>query len=125
VTRAFTDRERVLLLTLVSGAEQEAAMRAQIQESQYGEAWFGGSQSFTIVPIGAASGSGGESPLGRTPGPCATVLRDGSKPATGTNLIGEVVLWLEGGRLTDLEYWWVTDEMPDALPDPTQLIRKS
>lgn len=100
-------------------------MRAQIQGSGYSEAWFAGSQSFTIVPIDSESRGESELPIDRTPGPRATVLRDGSMPETEANLIGEVFLWVEGGRLTDLEYWWVTDEMPEALPDPTQLIRRS
>jgi hypothetical protein len=31
--------------------------------------------------------------------------------------VGELLLWLECGVLSALEYAWVTDEMPTVLPD--------
>jgi hypothetical protein len=32
------------------------------------------------------------------------------------NYIGELIVWLSNGRLSGLEYTWVTDEMPLSLP---------
>ncbi|WP_206311716.1 hypothetical protein [Streptomyces sp. DASNCL29] len=45
-------------------------------------------------------------------------------PATGAvknssgELVGELLLWVSGGRLSALECSWYTDEAPTALPDP-------
>jgi hypothetical protein len=33
------------------------------------------------------------------------------------NYLGEVLVWVEGGYLSALEYAWVTDEPPARLPD--------
>lgn len=32
-----------------------------------------------------------------------------------------LILFADGGRLSGLEYWWTSDEMPDAFPDPEQI----
>ncbi|GAA1438445.1 hypothetical protein [Leifsonia poae] len=118
MSRSFTDHERNVLLRLVTGAQQEDVLRAQIDASEYGEPWFRGARSFTIIPVSNApvyeadSGPSAE----RTPGPGAQVLKDGSQPLHEGNLIGEVFLWLRAGKISDLEYSWVTDEMPDSLP---------
>jgi hypothetical protein len=37
------------------------------------------------------------------------------------NYEGELLLWLEGGRLSALEYAWVTDDPPVALPSPDRI----
>jgi hypothetical protein len=34
---------------------------------------------------------------------------------------GELLLWLEDGLLSSLEYAWVTDSMPDSLPEVERL----
>jgi hypothetical protein len=36
-------------------------------------------------------------------------------------VIGELLLWIEDGYLSALEYAWLSDEPPDRLPDPGQL----
>lgn len=120
--RAFSEHERALLLRLVSGARGAAELRAQVEVSEYGEAWFEGSQSFTIVPGRSVTSPSRDRGRGPTPGPQALVLRDGSKPMSEENFVGAVFLWLDDGRITDLEYSWVTDEMPDRLPELDQLI---
>jgi hypothetical protein len=33
------------------------------------------------------------------------------------NYVGEILVWVEGGYLSALEYAWVTDESPARLPD--------
>jgi hypothetical protein len=40
------------------------------------------------------------------------------------NYVGELLVWLSGGRLSSLEFAWVTDEMPLSLP-PVNSIRIS
>ena len=122
MSRAFSEHERALLLRLVSGARDEEALRAQVEVSEYGEAWFEGSQSFTIVPGRSVTSPNRGRGRGPTPGPQALVLKDGAKPVSEENFVGAVLLWLDGDRITALEYWWVTDEMPDRLPRLEQLI---
>ncbi|MFF0613556.1 hypothetical protein ACFYUD_33325 [Nocardia tengchongensis] len=36
--------------------------------------------------------------------------------------IGEVILWVEHGRLSGVEYAWYTDERPQSLPEPAQIV---
>lgn len=49
-------------------------------------------------------------------------LRDSIVPVDATvvdeneNYLGELILWLEDGRISSLEYAWVTDAMPCSLP---------
>ena len=52
-------------------------------------------------------------PLPDGPVPVAAQVIDG----TGEYL-GELLLWVTGGRLSGLEYSWVTDEPPARLPEP-------
>lgn len=40
------------------------------------------------------------------------------------NYVGELIIWISDGRLSALEYAWVTDEMPQALP-PVDSLRIS
>ncbi|MFK0007725.1 hypothetical protein ACIQTZ_11785 [Paenarthrobacter sp. NPDC090520] len=35
--------------------------------------------------------------------------------------IGELLVWVNAGRLSALEFGWWTDERPDQLPHPSQL----
>jgi hypothetical protein len=51
-------------------------------------------------------------------------IGDGLIPATGTvtdnsgELVGELLLWVSGGRLSALEFSWYCDAAPTELPDP-------
>jgi hypothetical protein len=55
-------------------------------------------------------------------------LTDGPIPVRAINLgrgeepMGELLVWVEAGHLSALEYAWVTDDMPVALP-PVERIR--
>ncbi|WP_353810497.1 hypothetical protein [Agromyces sp. SYSU T00194] len=60
--------------------------------------------------------------------PCAerVNLPDGPAPVEafvliGDVIVGEVLLWLRGGRLIGLEQAWYTDETPRVWPAPTHL----
>jgi hypothetical protein len=35
--------------------------------------------------------------------------------------LGELIVWVTHGRLSELEYAWVTDEPPHSLPHPRQV----
>ena len=35
--------------------------------------------------------------------------------------IGELILWIANGRLSSLEYSWITDYPPTTLPDPSSI----
>jgi len=59
---------------------------------------------------------------GRQIGPGCSVRVDGAVPDSDTNIIREAYSWLQDGRLSAMEYWWVTDEMPDSLPRLDQLV---
>ncbi len=43
---------------------------------------------------------------------------------TGTTL-GTLIVWVEDGYLSGLEYGWVTDDPPDNLPAPSQISRRT
>jgi hypothetical protein len=34
---------------------------------------------------------------------------------------GEIIVWVTGGRLSGLEFAWITDEPPDQWPSPDDL----
>lgn len=51
---------------------------------------------------------------------------DGPVPArafvpNGTEYRGEILVWVEGGRLSGLEYAWVTDDVPTRWPRPDEI----
>ncbi|WP_228566516.1 hypothetical protein [Nocardia sp. SYP-A9097] len=35
--------------------------------------------------------------------------------------IGEILVWVDGGYLSAIEYAWVSDDRPTVLPDPAAL----
>ncbi|MBF6088101.1 hypothetical protein IU438_11330 [Nocardia cyriacigeorgica] len=50
------------------------------------------------------------------------ILASGAVSDRNGTPIGEVILWVEGGRLSGIEYAWYTEKRPHSLPDPS-LIR--
>jgi hypothetical protein len=49
--------------------------------------------------------------------PASVVSRTPVQAAVdGGGYDGGVLLFVDGGRLSALEYWWVTEQKPDALP---------
>ena len=64
------------------------------------------------VPSSSAPARSVENPV---PGGPTVVNDDG-------DVVGGLLLWLdEVGYIECLEYWWVTEEMPTALPDPSHI----
>jgi hypothetical protein len=123
MARPFSDAERSLLLFLAARGEDAVVLRAQIELAQYDKPWFEGSQSFDIrVADGAPLyWSGRDIGGGRQIGPGCSVRVDGSLPYSDSNYIGEAFLWITEGRVSALEYYWVTEEMPTDLPRLEQL----
>lgn len=92
--------ERVLALDFPGAAE----LRAQLDHVRVLRPWFAGSASLDLD----------------TRGPRASVP-DGVVPVLAEvwesgELKGEILLWAEDGRLSAIEYSWVTDEPPTTLP---------
>ncbi|MGW4324985.1 hypothetical protein ACWEKR_03740 [Nocardia sp. NPDC004573] len=80
--------------------------------SQVVATWGLGSPSVDLaVRPGAAQASG--SPDG--------VFTSGAVADRNGSPIGEVMLWVENGWLSGIEYAWYTDERPRALPEPDQI----
>lgn len=51
------------------------------------------------------------------PAPLSAIVTDDSEAA-----VGELLLWLEKGHLSGLEFAWWTDEPPVKLPSPDRLL---
>ena len=123
MSRPFSPREKQLLQHLATQGQNADILMAQIEAARYDGAWFPGSQSFEIAtdtdvsPYWSGEDIGG----GRQIGPGCTVRVDGSLPDSESNYIGEVFLWIVDGRLSALEYSWVTEDMPTELPRLDQL----
>ena len=124
MSRPFKDAERGILQRLASRGPGADLLLAQIELAEHDGWWFEGSQSFDIsTSIGAPTYLAGRMiGGGRQIGPCCSVLVDGTLPESDTNYIGEAFLWLQDGRLSAMEYSWVTEKMPDSLPRLDQLI---
>lgn len=108
--RAFTPAEREFLSFLLRGDWPQAEQaRAQLASASHSGWWFDGSQSFDIAVDS-------DLPLVQLP--------DGILAATDRmvyddgDCIGGVMLRLTGGRISSLEYYWMTDEPPSQLPTP-------
>jgi hypothetical protein len=107
--RNLTHSEREILTFMLSADFVGAAqLRAQIPHCQVVAVWVEGLPSVDLaVPttVGKAPVEDGETSVGSE-----VRDRDG-------NYLGEILVWVEGGYLSALEYAWVTDEPPTRLPD--------
>ncbi len=115
--RPLTDAERNVLLHMLSAPFPGAAeLRAQIVHARVIKNWEpAGSPSIDVfVPAGSPRAS---IPDGLAPVTAQVIDREGS-------YLGELLLWVVGGKISALEYSWVTDESPDQLPE-TSWIRVS
>ncbi|MFE7796716.1 hypothetical protein [Nocardia sp. NPDC057440] len=89
----------------------------------------GAAQFRTQIPFARVVATWGEdSPsvdLEVAPGSERAGLIGGELPVSGEardergSLIGEVTLWATDGFLSAIEYWWVSEDRPTSLPDPT------
>jgi hypothetical protein len=109
-TRQLTEQERSVIAHLLSvefdGVTQ---LRVQLERASVLHTWWPkGSPSFDIkVPADLEA-----SPIVGNMAPIqARVFDDGGRYA------GELLLWVTEGKLSALEYSWVTDEPPRRLPE--------
>lgn len=112
--RALTEAESALLLLLLGGNTQEvSALRAQVPATVAVEPWSAGSASLHLsVASGAPKSQHRDGP----------VAVDAWVHDASGNVLGTLVVWVTDGYLSGLEYGWVTDSPPTALPDPS-LVR--
>jgi hypothetical protein len=113
--RELSPAERDLLSSLVNGDwEGSDTAREQLSHAKHLASWADGSLSFNI-------GVDLEAPLiSRADG----LLLDTERAIyVGDVYIGGVMLWLEEGRISGLEFYWTTELPPSGLPKPSQIRR--
>ncbi|WP_063052513.1 hypothetical protein [Nocardia arthritidis] len=108
--RALNDLEISVVTKLLSaGAPAASEYLAQMPYAQVVATWGVGSPSVDLaVRPGAMQASG--SPGG--------IFASGAVADRNGAPIGEVMLWVENGWLSGIEYAWYTNERPPALPEP-------
>lgn len=113
-SRELSLREEAALLWVLSEVASSDPEGAAALHGQVGAARVVGGAATMLelrVPADAAGASVPDGPL-----PVRAVSVDASGGP-----IGEVVVWVQGGRLTALEHAWYTDEPPDHFPRPSEL----
>ncbi|MBF6288091.1 hypothetical protein IU457_18110 [Nocardia cyriacigeorgica] len=110
--RALTDLEVGAVRKLLSsGAPGAREYLAQLPYARVVATWGVGSPSVDLaVEPGAAPAASMDGIFASG----AVSDRDGTP-------VGEVLLWVEGGWLSGIEYAWYTDERPRSLPDPSRI----
>ncbi|WP_202562897.1 hypothetical protein [Agreia sp. COWG] len=113
IPRDLNHEERTLLALLLSGDWLGAAeARHQLETAKHARHWFEGSLSFDLaidphLPLVPVS-DGILEPTDRL-----VYHREA--------LVGGVMIWVCGGRISSFEYYWSTDDMPTALPASHQI----
>jgi hypothetical protein len=111
VSRPLEANEHDLLVTVLDAGTFEGAaeLRAQIPEAMV----VSGPPTFLNFEVGP------KAPISvRSDGPIPVrtfVRSDAGEP------LGELLVWVAAGRLSALEFAWVTDEEPATLPAPDAL----
>ncbi|MEU6589403.1 hypothetical protein ABZ923_09240 [Streptomyces sp. NPDC046881] len=112
VTSVVSPEQRVLSKLLSADFPGARELGSQVAEVRVTRRWGAESPSADLeVPSG-------------TPG---APVADGLVPATGTvtddagELVGELLVWVSGGRLSALEFAWYGDTAPTELPDPDRV----
>jgi hypothetical protein len=111
--RSLTDLESDVITKLLSvGGTGADEFRTQIPYSQVVATWGVGSPSVDLaVQPGAAQAAGSAD----------GIFANGAVTDRNGSPVGEVILWVENGWLSGIEYAWYTDERPRALPEPAQI----
>ena len=106
VPRPLTDRERDILDLLLAvdfpGAAELRQQAASVSAEREG----------TIIDLIVSAKSLPATVISRTP-----VQAD----VDGDGYDGGLLLFVDDGRLSALEYWWVTEEQPDLMPPRTAI----
>jgi hypothetical protein len=111
--RTLTDLEiSVVTKLLSSDAPGANEYLAQVPYAQVVATWGVGSPSVDLsVRPGAV----------QAPGVPDGIFAGGAVTDRNGSPIGEVILWVENGWLSGIEYVWYTDERPHALPEPARI----
>ncbi|MEU7631207.1 hypothetical protein AB0C34_14645 [Nocardia sp. NPDC049220] len=111
--RPMTDLEAgVVTKLLSSGAAGTTKYLAQVPYSQVIGTWGIGSPSVDLA-VRPSTVQASDSRDG--------IFASGAVTDDNGSPIGEVMLWVENGWLSGIEYAWYTDERPHALPEPGQI----
>lgn len=111
--RSLTDLEAGVIAKLLSaGRAGSAEYLAQIPFSRVVSTWGAGSPS---VDVEVRSG------VDPAAGSANGIFAEGGVTDRAGTSVGEVILWVEGGWLSGIEYAWYTDERPRSLPDPARI----
>ena len=107
--RTLTDNEAQLLAKILEAAKGATGLLDQISAVQVGD---DSTPTFLALTTPEAL---------RVEG-----FRDGPLPGRFTvthdeEIVGEILVWLEDGRLAGLEYAWVTDDAPTGMPEPADV----
>jgi hypothetical protein len=113
IPRSLTEQERRVLEHLLSldfpGVEN---LRRQLSSADVVRRWAAGRPSVDLrVP-----GSTLAAPIPDGPTPVRAIVVGNRGDA-----VGELLVWVDAGRLDALEYAWYTDDPPDELPSPAQI----
>jgi hypothetical protein len=107
--RSLTDNEAQLLMNILGVVEAGEKLADQVGCAHVSD---DSTPTFLrlVVEDGAAATSFADGPIpGRFP-----VSRE-------SELLGEILVWVKGGRLSAIEYAWVTDAAPTQMPEPSEV----
>jgi len=111
--RPLTTAEREVLESMLSPDFPGAAqLRAQIPHTQVVAVWSPGLPSVDL----SVSADADPAPVADGEIPAGSEVRD-----EAGEYLGEILVWVEDGRLSALEYAWVTDDPPHRLPTAAEL----
>ncbi|MGW4773121.1 hypothetical protein ACWEO2_34435 [Nocardia sp. NPDC004278] len=111
--RVLTELESgVVTKLLSSGAAGAGEFLSQIPFAQVVATWGVGSPSVDLSVLPSAVPASGS-----TDG----IFASGAVTDRNGAPVGEVILWVENGRLSGIEYAWYTDERPQELPEPARI----
>ena len=106
MARPLTDRERDILDLLLSVDFPGVAELRQQAASVLAEG------EGMVIDLTVSAESPSADVVGRTPVQAAV---------DGDGYAGGLLLFVDDGQLSALEYWWVTDERPDLMPPLTAI----
>lgn len=112
--RRLTNRESAVVATLLSAGSAGAERYIwQIPHARVTATWGVGSPSVDLT----VTAEPGRATEGVTDG----IFANGAVTDSDGSPIGEVILWVENGRLSGIEYAWYTEGRPEELPEPSAI----